>query len=325
MSTSNASGLRARPRQRGHAYAHAAWNTRVTTSESVHADPQGSSEFCQWPVAALLLRLVIVRVLLVFAIASAVGGCEGNPTASDLCVAAELCEVEPPSAETIDVLCDLTPASSCDSDFNATTARAALEYLSTRPASHLRIWVMGTSAPLRPSLEVEVPESRRQSATSRERERERWVDDQTRAVVTLTTGGTAPARQSPIAETLTRIAAYPANGVRTVIVVTDMRERSSVGNLECGRLISSRRFEERLDQHGLLTPGSFSGITVHFAFAVSRPLADRRCPSSIAREQAIAELWSSALARAGAARVEVSQAAPVLESHTNTEPTNDHR
>jgi hypothetical protein len=190
---------------------------------------------------------------------------------------------------------------------------------------------MGTSAPLRPALEITVPESRRQSTTAREREREDWLDDQLRAVVTLTTGGTAPARQSPLAETLTRIAGYPAEGARTVIVVTDMRERTSVANHECGRVLSARRFEERLDQHGLLTPGSFAGITVQFAFAVSRPLADRRCTSSIAREHMVAELWRSALARAGAARVVVSQAAPVLvpapstETHTNTETEDDHR
>lgn len=268
----------------------------------------------------ILVRLVLARLVVVVVVAICLTSCDGTGSAADLCVAAELCEPEPPPVETVDVLCDVTEASSCERDFNAASARMALEHLSSRPDSHLRVWVLGVAAPLRPSLEVTAPHSRRQSARSRDREREQWVDEQLRAVVTLTTGGEASARQSPIAETLTRIAAHPSEGARTVIVVSDMRERSPVANLECGRLPASRRFEQRLAERGLLTPGSFAGIAVHFAFAVARPLADRRCPSTIAREQAVAELWRTALTTAGAARVVVSQAAPVLSPPLSTNP-----
>jgi hypothetical protein len=146
------------------------------------------------------------------------------------------------------------------------------------------------------------------------------VDTQVRAVTTLTTGGTSRARRSPVAESLSRIAAYPAEGHRTVLVVSDLRERSSVFNLECGRPPSEARFIRALATHGLLTPGSLAGADVFLAFAQGRPLENRRCASSIARETAVSNLWRVALEQAGAARVLVSQTVPSFASTPSPEP-----
>lgn len=328
MSIEKVPGLRARPRRHGHGFAHAAGNTLVTIEQFDKEEPSKPRN-CRQSVAlaAIVLRLVAFHVLLVVALV--LNGCDSVDLAV-ACEDAQLCEADPLPDETIDLLFDQTPGSPSVESHHA-AARAALEYLAVRPDSMLRVWVLDGVPPTQPALQLTVPQGRHRSARSQEREQSEWVAERLQSITMVTTNSASRARRSPLAESVTRIAGFPATGRRTFLIVSDLRERSSVASLECGRLPSPARFVERVAAHELLSPGSLQGVDVLFAFAQARPLESARCASSLSREVAIAELWRSALARAGAARVEVSQAAPVLvcapspETHTNTEPTNDHR
>jgi hypothetical protein len=106
-------------------------------------------------------------------------------------------------------------------------------------------------------------------------------------------------RSSPIAEALSVSALARRGPNPTIVVISDgLQVSAETGtDFECGRLPSPARFVSRLHQLSLLASGSLSGTTV--IFANDRVSAIDRCPLTMARLQAVRELWSAAVQQAG--------------------------
>jgi hypothetical protein len=230
------------------------------------------------------------------------------------------------AAVTIDILCDFDGGGTCTADNLRGTLDRVLPSLKDRPGSALRLWAMGNELGDTTLLATATspPPARRKNM-----QRAMWTrfSATTRSLFLGAYTASADTRhrsQSPIAESLTRVAWADSTSERYCLVLTDAREYSDIGgDLECGALPTAGAFTRQLQRHHVLAPQSLRGITVALCFVTIGTIDGRRCDSTLERADKVRELWIAALHAAGATHVMYSTAVPHLEGleglHANTD------
>lgn len=253
-------------------------------------------------------------------------GCEGVSAGSpyaDACRALGICDEPPKPPGFIDVLCDSSVGSSCDRRALERTVDAVLHHAVERPGSHVRLWVLGKNlAETVPVGEQTMPAFVRGSARGRHAQAERFVETAREFLLTAASSAleASPVRRSPLAEGMSKIGLADADQLpRTLVVLTDGREVSALGDFECGAMPSDARFLGKLRARSLLGPTLLSGAHVEFAFLQSAAIPSRGCAVEVDREVRVRALWTAALKAAGATRVHITSGPPTL----NEEPESD--
>lgn len=237
---------------------------------------------------------------LILITAAVLHGCSAADARSLLeSIGARPAESRPPVD--IDALCDRTVGSTCGEHELRTEAVVVANAIADRPGSEFRLWLVTDPAATRPVFTLAVPEMAHGSVRQRRRERERFVTESVDAIVRLASfEQSVETRRSPIAESLTRIAGFPTNRERHIVLISDLRERTTE-DFECRRrLPTEQAFTRGLAARGLLLPHSLEGVRVHGAFVEARTLPAARCTTTPLREAEIARLWTSAIRAAGA-------------------------
>jgi hypothetical protein len=229
-----------------------------------------------------------------------------------------------PSPERVDFACDLSEGSPCSDETARRNLSAVVRYLWPRVGSRLVVWSLGEEVgETRPLATVDVPQ-RVQRAARADREAEsRFLDSVIQAVCPVIAARARRGRphRSPIAASITRIASESPRGMsRRIVLLSDAREVSSLGNWECRDLPAPREFAQKLRRHALLREGSLDGAHIHFLHATPEPGVGTRCPFTMEREESIRELWRQSLREAGAADVSFDLGGFELTTTDHTRP-----
>lgn len=248
-----------------------------------------------------------IAVLLLAALLGEEEGCN-RPEVTTVLERTGVSDTPTPPPERIDFACDLSVGSPCSDDTARRNLGTVVEYLWPRVGSRLVVWAFGEQvAETLPIATIDVAPRTIRSERSEREARARFLDSVVQAVCPAIAARTARGRprQSPIAESLGRIATERTQGMRRrIVVVSDAREVSSLfGNWECRTTPEPNVFVRELERHQLLRPGSLDHARVHFVHVAPDPTVNRRCPLTIEREEHIRELWRTALRRAGALEV----------------------
>lgn len=246
------------------------------------------------------------------------------------CAALGLCDPPVPAPEVVDVLCDGSRGSSCTQKTLAATIDVALRHVRERPGSRVRVWGQGARAEDTAVFgEVTISEAPKSSGSERAR-RSRLASQVASVRELLLTSAERyfalkRPRRSPVAESIARVLIADAGSARRhIIVVTDGREVSNLGDLECARLPTEERFLAVLKTSAALGPASLTGIGVSIVFAAASNEPGSGCRASVAREIRVRGLWESVLRESGAEPVEVVAGPPTLQ-HAGEEPEEEER
>jgi hypothetical protein len=249
----------------------------------------------------------------------ATAGCdelEQNPRMAEACRSIGLCDEPVPPPVAIDVLCDASLGSSCNTETLRRTLAVTLRHAALRPGSRVRLWMLGKDVASTTAVGEQVsPAFLRGSARSRRAAGERFIAGATEfflaaAAHVLEAPGV---RRSPLAEALSKISLADAGGLpRRIVAVTDGREVSGLGDLECARLPAKEAFLAVLRRAHVLGPGLLTGASVEFVFVEFTPIQGRGCAAGVDRELHVRELWTAALKGAGAREVRIGSGPPTL-------------
>jgi hypothetical protein len=269
----------------------------------------------RWRITQTSLTLSALLVL----------GCEGLSIESvwaSTCLSAGLCDPPEKPPLVVDVLCDASVGSSCSRETAGQALEAVLQHVTDRPRSNVRFWFLAkTVADTTVAADKTVPKVTRGSERTRHAREARFVAETRDLFMTAANGDfdSPPIRKSPLVEAISKIGLADSGGLeRKIIVISDAREMSQVADFECALLPSNRRFETLLARRGVLTPDLLSKTSIEFAFVRSDPVPVRGCPVRVDREIRIRELWTLALKRAGATRVDFRSGPPVLSDAPTT-------
>lgn len=261
-----------------------------------------------------LRRTMRYVLLLLSLVVSIVTGCDTPSTPVNwhtTCVASGLCDAEVAPAETFDVICDHSAASSCTLATLTMALDLVLNRAISRPGTHIRLWMLGVSMSSTTLLAEQVsPVIKAKGARARGVQLERWRKSAEELFLTAAKPNLAspPQRRTPLAEAMAKV--QMADGyqlTRYMLIVSDLRELSSIADFKCGKLPSALAFTNRLHKHHLLSPGALQGTRVLVSHAT--PSAIPNCPSNIERELAIRSLWTAAWKAAGAQEVVIETGA----------------
>lgn len=235
-------------------------------------------------------------------------GCKG--AASETCESLGLCDEPPKAPVNVDILCDRSLGSSCTPKTLEETLNRVLEHVADRGGSRVRLFSLGSTVEKTSML---VDHALPTAKPGSERSRKAQVSQAAAAARDVVLSAAAPsfdsppARRSPIAESIAKVALADAPGLpRRLIVITDAREVSALGDFECNALPGEARFAALLKRMNVLYGGQLKGIDVQFAYVAVQPAQGRGCPVTIDRELRIKALWTAALKAGGAARVRIS-------------------
>ncbi len=216
------------------------------------------------------------------------------------------------------IFCDRSETAPCDHGVMMMAIEGVAHEAYRRPGSHIEVHLMGdTVAETRLIGSVTVPRQEDRGERAARAAEERFLRG-IRPVLCLPLGAafTSPRpRQSPIAESLDKIALGPTHGMPVEdIVFSDQHQVSDLGDFECRRLPSAQDFAARLRRHGLLGPGTYANTRVHFVVGDRGPIPRRDCPVTMGRERAVMQLWATALRAAGAREVTFHTELPDLST-----------
>lgn len=203
---------------------------------------------------------------------------------------------EPP--ETIDILCDASEGSTCNEDTLRETLDSVFQHSVSRPGSKVRLWNLGANL----SQTIVVAETVSPNPVKKQKHKSKpstWPKENIDCFITAIQAEwiLPPPKQTPLAESLTKIGKMDSCGLfRRIIVLTDAREYR-LGNFEC-HPPSIERWRHLLKENGALTLDSLKDVEVSFV-NVSMP-AVRGCNLSLSRENRVHELWNTAMKDAGA-------------------------
>lgn len=233
----------------------------------------------------------------------------------DTCVSLGLCEAQTVPPVFVDVLIDASEGSSGNRQTLARTLDAVLRFTADRPGSRQRLWVLGKDVGSTSMVVEQVtPKAPKGSDRAKKSASERFVGA-TRDLFIASASqvlDSSPIKRSPLAEAITKIALSDDSGIpRSLVIITDAREVSEVGTLECAKLPTADAFLKALQKNRVMGSGTLAGIDIYFTFVEFKPVASRSCPITLERDQVVRQLWSAALAAAGAPTVHFS-AGPVV-------------
>jgi hypothetical protein len=232
-------------------------------------------------------------------------------------VAEEVGLTDPPAPPplTVDLLCDTSPGAPANASTLTETLDVVLPQIAARPHSILRVWSMGDSvadAAVVGSVESTLP--KKSGAQARKTHEERFL---TTARTYLQKAAeplfTNTPRRSPIAETMSKMLLSTTLGARHLVVITDAREVSDLGNFECGHLPTTEEWLSRLHAARVLTPGSLRSTHVYLVHVEHARIDRERCPVTMQRIAQTNDLWRAAFQAAGAASVTITNDALTLE------------
>jgi len=230
---------------------------------------------------------------------------------------------------TIDVLCDASSGATCTTDALREVTQTTLREAAERPGSTVRLWVQGRNIETTRLVAVaKSPAHRVAGRRARADAESHWVAKECAALSSAAaTAARKQMRRSPIAESIgiVALAPPPASGKREIIVVTDALEVSDYGEFECGRLPKPERFARSLALHGVLPPGSLSGVAVRFCHVDLGAIDGGRCAVSLGRAAEIRTIWRAALTAAGASTVEIRSGGIESETISGKETINDQK
>lgn len=228
-----------------------------------------------------------------------------------------ICDEASLPPELFDILCDASIGSSCTRETLDKALDVVLRRTVTRPGSHTRVWALTkTVADTNATAEKESPSPPHRSSRATKVLKEKFVADSKEyfTAALAPTFATTPIRRSPLAEAITKIALADSGQLpRHLIVITDAREVSSLGDFECGLLPTDAGFMKKLRRRRIMGPAILAGIRVEFAFAQSMAVPSRGCPVQLERELRIRELWTAALTAAGAKSVSIRTGPPSVD------------
>lgn len=258
---------------------------------------------------------MICRMLVAAFLILGLAGCEVKSPAvlADTGRAFGLIDVPPRPTRTVKIVIDPTVQSPASADSLAQVIDSVLPDIAERPTpSCVELWSMG--ATVNDALRVGeacVGEAERNTKAQRKAQ-DRFVRLSREHLLGLAQPifNTRP-RRSPIAETLSRVAASSTESSEQVlIVITDGREESAIARLECGPLPTPEVFAAALQKEWLMEPESFAGIHVRFCFMGYTDAKRAGCATSVRREKELQNLWRTAFERASARSVHFDAAAP---------------
>lgn len=236
-----------------------------------------------------------------------------------------------PQGEPLDVhvLCDPSEGSPCGSGTAALlverVARAAFHH----PGTDLSVHLQGERpADTRRLATITVPPAVDRGERAAKVAEDRFVAS-VRAAVCPPLDATVTIerpRQSPIVEAIDEIA-LSRHAERPVVIfaLTDLREVSSLGDLECDRTLPSiAAFQARLRRRGLLQRGALARVELHVVTGDHGAVPRRHCPVSMGRERELQTLWSTVLLAAGATRVTFRPDVPAPDAIASLLPTTNH-
>jgi len=209
-----------------------------------------------------------------------------------------------PSFDAI-VFCDHSAGSTCDPSTLKPVLSATLRHATSAAESDVHLYFQGDGVQV-----MLVGHARSGVVSARQADsmrRDAWITVETRRFLAAASPFLDRRRpRSPIAESISQVLYLqgPAIRPRQLVLMTDLREFSALGDFECGPLPTVADFLRQLQSRGLLEAGSLARTRVTVV-GLSMPLVDDgRCEWSIAREKQLRALWKAAFLRAGAASVE---------------------
>jgi hypothetical protein len=205
------------------------------------------------------------------------------------------------------IFCDRSETAPCDHGVMMLAIEGVAHEAYQRPGSHIEVHLMGdTVAETRLVGSVTVPRQEDRGERAARAAEEHFLRS-IRPTLCLPLGAAFASprpRQSPIAESLDKIALGPTLGMPVEdVVLSDQHQVSDLGDFECRRLPSAQEFAARLRLRGLLGQGTYSNTSVHFVVGDRGPIPRRDCPVTMGRERAVMQLWTTALHAAGAREV----------------------
>ena len=238
----------------------------------------------------LIRRLVVVSFL-------GFVGCS-SPGLRQVSEVVGLSDAVLPAAVSVDVVCDGS-GRACSPD----RLRAVLDWVlvdvAERPGSELRLFALGND--LGSTLLLGTVSSFASPRPGVAAVRAHHEVFRATAVSQLLTAATPiwrmQHRASPIAEVVAAASAYPSQGIRVVVLLSDLWQESPLGHQECDPLPTAAQWTAR-------TKGLFArlkGSTVIVAYASPlEPVDNRRCPNTNKRYDQLVAIWTQAVTASGA-------------------------
>lgn len=252
--------------------------------------------------------------LLVF---GALGGCDARNAHALHGALTTLGMEDPPALPPVafQILCDRSIGSPCDHGIAMQTIERVVHEAYERPLSRVEVFVMGDEvATTRMVASVTVPTRADRGDRAARVAEERFLQS-VRPVLCLPLEAELNrprTRTSPIFESLDKLSLTRATTLPVeLFAISDLRDVSSVADLECGALPSTEQLATRLRRRGLLAPGTYQGGTrVHFIVGDGGPVPRRDCPISMGRVRTIQSLFHAALTSAGAEEITFATEVP---------------
>lgn len=251
------------------------------------------------------------------ALGATLAGCDAAKARTLHTTLASLGVEDPPAKPPINfqVLCDRSIGSPCEHGLAMQTVERVLREATARPLSRVEVFTQGDEvAETRLIASVTIPTRTDRGERAARTAEERFLQN-VRPVLCLPLGAelTRPrTRRSPILESLDKLALTRAATLPVeVFAISDLREVSSIADMECDALPSSEQLQARLRRRNVLAPGTYAPHTrVHFIVGDGGPVPRRDCPITMGRVRAIQSLFRGALTAAGALGVTFHTEAP---------------
>ena len=198
---------------------------------------------------------------------------------------------EPPVA--LALLCDTSGGSTCHGDSAREVVSVMLRAIIERPSSMVTVWALGESfAETVPIVSIPVPEDRV----------DRWINEEAQRVVNgFGDVFNKRATRSPIAAGIAKVALD--GNVDQIVIVSDAREYSSLGDFECDPPEDADEFLHELDELEIFSAVSLARVEVVFVRMGDGVVANDRCLAGPATAGRIREAWRTALSAHGSPRV----------------------
>lgn len=233
--------------------------------------------------------------------AASLTGCDAEPTLQALGII-DVALAVPVHAV---VLLDVSNGSPCSAGVFEDALERLLPEFDARPGSTVELWELGVGlADTRRLGTRSVAPSKHTGSTHTIGSRS--IADREYLLKCAEMAFARPRKsRSPIAEGIGRIMLdHRGDGTRHILLVlSDGREVSALGDFECGRLPTPDAFTRTLRARHVLADGSLANTTIMFLSMTLAAASDRGCDMSLDRTQAIETLWSRALSAAGAQSV----------------------
>ncbi|HEY4360288.1 MAG TPA: hypothetical protein VGN17_04945 [Bryobacteraceae bacterium] len=206
----------------------------------------------------------------------------------------------PPSIEVLDILLDASPGSpGSDKTLVRPSVAAIASVVSGHSGSIVRFWLVGDDASRTSIAATIVITSPKASGRSAVQAHE--ANEVRRILAAFDSLAIVTPKRSPIFSSVVRVAqeSAPGESRRVIMLVSDLLEHAELGDLECDDPVPSS-WKARLTSARLFLPASLRSVTIIAIQTGLRPVANRRCPATIAHHDRVFDLWTRTVRESGA-------------------------